>query len=205
MSPARRGEEIVVREALANLGVPILHEFTEPSDMFEGFLVYSPETAFVAETERHSRATIEKFIGEARRFFREIIFVEAPRARRFKHADTIFNRIDRDLAMAYLPAFKSTHVFSARGAERVDFVEYMRRRGVDLIEVSDAEQLRDACTFVPLQPGVIFHHDNALEKTTQAALARRGVELIPFHFEALAAGGGSLRCQTLRLRREPMD
>ena len=79
----------------------------------------------------------------------------------------------------------------------------MRSRGVEIIPVSDSEQARLACSFVPLEPGVIFHYDTALDGPTQRELARRGVELISFHPEAMVAGGGSLRCLTLRLWRTP--
>ncbi len=91
-----------------------------------------------------------------------------------------------------------------RGVDKIDFAEHMQRKGVELINISDSEQMRLACSFVPLQPGVIFHYDTALDRETQILLARKGVEVIFFHPEALLAGGGSLRCITLRLRREPL-
>jgi len=55
---------------------------------------------------------------------------------------------------------------------------------------------------VPLEPGVILHYDTALSGRTRQRLSRRGVELILFHPDAMLAGGGSLRCLTLRLHRE---
>ena len=80
----------------------------------------------------------------------------------------------------------------------------MREKGMEIITVSDPEQSRLACSFVPLESGTIFHYDTALDKETKTKLVQEGVEIIPFHPEALLAGGGSLRCHTLRLcRRKP--
>jgi arginine deiminase len=201
--PARQGEEVVVREALEDLGIPTWVEFDEPGDGFEGCLLLSPDTILVAHTERHTRSAINKFIEQAARHFREVVFVDIPRARRFMHPDTIFNRVDHDLALAYLPAFEKTFLFRGGKVTEMDFADFMSGKGVELIEVSDSEQERLACTFVPLEPGVIFHYDTALSPGTAGKLAARGVEIIGFHPEAMTAGGGSLRCLTLRLLRAP--
>jgi arginine deiminase len=204
-TPARRGEERVLREALDRIGVPILSEFDDPTDAFEGCLMLSPNGLLVADTERHKRVTIEKFIPRALEHFPEVLYVEVPKARRYMHPDTIYNRVDHHLALAYLPAFRATVLYTANGAERVDFVNHMRGKGVEILSVSDSEQRRLACSFVPLAPGVLVHYDTALDPTTQRQLGKRGVELIPFHPDALVAGGGSLRCLTLRLHREPVS
>lgn len=200
--PARRGEERLVREALDRMGVPILTEFDDPDDIFEGCLLLSPDTVLVADTERHTRPTIAKFIRRALEHFPEVLYVDCPKARRYMHPDTIYNRIDHGLALAYIPAFRRTLRHTADGVAAIDFVEHMRGRGVEIIGVSDAEQRRLACSLVPLEPGVVLHYDTALAPETRRKLARRGVEMIFFHPDALVAGGGSLRCLTLRLHRE---
>ncbi len=199
---ARRDEQIVVKEALGNLGVPIMVQFDRPDEAFEGCLLLSPETVLVAETERHSRAATAKFAEAALQFFDEVIYVDVPKARRYMHPDTIYNRVSHKLALAYLPAFKTTYSITRFGIEQVDFEEHMRHKGVEIINVSDSEQRRLACTFVPLEPGVMLHYDTALDAETQRALSQKGVELVLFHPDAMTAGGGSLRCITLRLRRQ---
>ena len=203
-SKARKNEEIVVREALTKLEIPIFIEFKNPEDAFEGCLLLSHDTLLAVETERHNWTAISKFIRKALTVFQEVIYVEAPKARRFMHPDTIYNRITPNLAIAYLPAFRTSYVFTGKGVDKIDFAKHMRRKGVEIISVSSSEQLRLACSFVPLQPRVIFHYDTALDKETQLLLARKGVEIIFFHPDALTAGGGSLRCTTLRLHREPL-
>jgi len=200
----RKNEEIVIREALTKLGIPIFIEFDGPQHAFEGCLLLSPDTVLVVETERHNQRAISKFIRKALTAFHEVIYVVTPKARRFMHPDTIYNRVTQHLAMAYLPAFRTSYLFTSKGVYKIDFAEHMQRKGVELINVSGSEQLRLACSFVPIQPGVILHYDTALNKETQVLLARKGVEIILFHPEALMAGGGSLRCITLRLHREPL-
>ncbi len=198
----RRNEHLVVRDALANLGIPILFEFDEADDAFEGCLLLSPETVLVAETERHSRKAVEKFLRKALSEFTEVIYVDTPKARRYMHPDTIYNRIDHNLALAYLPAFRTAYSYTRGGVERIDLPEHMARKGIEVIPISDSEQHRLACSFVPLEPGVIFHYDTALDGGTQRRLARKGVEMISLHPDAIRAGGGSLRCLTLRIHRE---
>jgi arginine deiminase len=200
--PARKNEEIVVKEALQNLGIPILIEFLNTNDNFEGCLLLSENTILVANTERHNIATIKKFIKTILKDFNEVIYVDIPKARRFMHPDTIFNRISTDLGLIYSPVFKETYLYRNDTKEKIDFTQFMQNRGMELICVSDSEQKRLACSFVPLDSGTIIHYDISLNKTTQSLLKRKGVELILFHPEALLAGGGSLRCITLRLHRK---
>lgn len=201
--PARRREEIVVKEALEDMGIPVWLEFQEPHDSFEGCLLLSPDTVLVAHTERHTADSIRKFIARATASFGEVIFVDIPKARRYMHPDTIYNRVDHDLAIAYLPAFEHAYLFSEGRARELDFRTFMADRGIEIVEVSDSEQERLACTFVPLEPGVLFHYDTALDIQTARKLSRRGVDLILFHPDAMRAGGGSLRCITMRLKRTP--
>jgi arginine deiminase len=200
--PARENEEVVVKEALQNLGIPILIEFLNPNDYFEGCLLLSEHTILVANTERHNIITIKKFIKIILKDFDEVIFVDIPKTRRFMHPDTIFNRISSDLGLVYSPIFKETYLYKNDTKEKIDFIKFMEKRGTELIDVSDSEQKRLACSFVPLDDGTIIHYDISLNKTTQDLLKRKGVEIIFFHPEALLAGGGSLRCITLRLHRE---
>ena len=199
--PAREKEEVVVKEALNNLGIPILNEFNGNEGFFEGCLLLSEDTVFVADTERHTYPFILEFISNILTEFDEVIYARVPKSRRYMHPDTIFNRIREDLALAYPPAFEETCLFTEDSRERIDFEGFMRERDIKIIPVSDSEQSRLACSFVPLESGTIFHYDTALDTETKKKLTDEGVEIIPFHPEALLAGGGSLRCHTLRLCR----
>jgi len=202
-SRARRGEAVLVAEALAALGIPVVHAFDGPDDAFEGCLLLSPETLLVADTERHRAASIARFIPRALEVFPEVIHVCVPKARRFMHPDMIYNRVDRGLALAYLPAFLWAEIHTRQGVRAIEFRRHMARRGVEVLDVSGEEQQRWACSFLPLEPGVMLHYDTALAPQTRRRLERRGVAFVFFHPDALLAGGGSLRCLTLRLHRDP--
>ncbi len=200
MGGGRQGEEIVVREALTNLGIPIVFEFS-PIDHFEGCLIL-PERLFIACTERHRRASIEKFLPTAVSLFGEVIYVECPKARRFMHADMVYGQINENLALAFLPAFLETYSITDKGAKEIDFTKHMFENGIEIISISDQEQKNWGCSFVPLDPRRIIHYDIALSVQTSKALSAKGVEVIEFHPNALLAGGGSLRCLTLQILRE---
>lgn len=198
----RAREHEVVREALDNLDIPILYEFDGEQDAFEGCLLLSPDSVLVADTERHKSSSIYKFIDEILNFFDNVIYVQIPKERRFMHPDTIYNRVKDDLSIVYLPAFEGSYLYTAGGVSEIDFESYINSKGIELLKVSDDEQRRLACSFVPLEPGLIIQNDYAFDSQTRRELNRKGVDIIPFKSRALISGGGSLRCLTLRLLRE---
>lgn len=200
--PGRKDEEKIVKEALQNLNIPVIIDFEENKEYFEGCLILFPDTVFVANTERHTKKAVYKFINKALNYFDNIIYAEIPQARRYMHPDTILNRIKKDLFLAYLPVLKETYIFNKNERKKINFVEYLKSRGIEILGVSSKEQKRLACSFVPLDSGVVLHYDNALNKKTIKKLGKKGVEFVFFHPSALLAGGGSLRCLTLRVNRE---
>jgi len=183
------------------LGLPILVAGTKSDDAFEGCLLLSPDTVLIANTERHSYRTIAAYIPKILECFKEVVYVDVPKARRYMHPDTIYGRVSSQLSLAFLPVFCRTLVYTKADVGEVDFATYMARKGIEIIPVSDSEQRRLACSFVPLEPGVILHYDVSLGRQTVRKLARKGVEIQFFHPEAMLAGGGSLRCLTLQLHR----
>jgi arginine deiminase len=199
--PGRLGEEIVLKEALTNLGIPIFFEFSG-DDRFEGCLLLSPQTIFIANTERHTQESIEKFIPSALELFDEIIYVDVPKERRFMHPDMIYNRVSPTLSLIYLPAFLKAYHITRDGKTEIDFEKFMNSRDIELINISDEEQRRWGCSFVPLEPNTFFHYEFALSKQTRKELEQRGVQIIDFNASNLFFDGGSLRCHTLRLLRE---
>ena len=200
-SRGRCHEEIVVREALAGLGIPILYEPME-GEAFEGCLLLSPKTVFVADTERHSKYSIKKFIDFILVCFEEVVYAQIPQERRFMHPDMVLNRITDHLMVYYPPAFLQTFLITREKRTSIDIKTWMKARKVDLIPISDDEQKQWGCSFVPLEPGVIINYDISLTPNTIHFLEREGVRFIHFHPDALLAGGGSLRCLTMRLWRE---
>lgn len=199
--PGRLGEEIVIKEALTNLGIPIFFEFTG-DDRFEGCLLLSPNTMFIANTERHTKESIWKFIPSALDLFDEIIYIDVPKERRYMHPDMVYNRVSPTLSLVYLPAFlKAYHITRGKETE-IEFQRFMSLRGIELINISDEEQRRWGCSFVALEPNTIIHYEFSLNSQTRKRLEQKGVQIINFNASNLFYDGGSLRCHTLRLLRE---
>lgn len=198
----RENEEIVLKEALTTLGIPIFHEFNK-GENFEGCLMLSPDTLLIANTERHTEASIMKAIPKFLEIFKKVIYVKVPKLRRYMHADMIYNRVSNTLALAYLPAFLKTYLITKDAKIQIDFNTYMADTGIEIINITNKEQLNWGCSFIPLEPNVIIHYDFSLNARTQDMLSSRGVKIIKFHPDpALLSGGGSLKCFTLRLYRE---
>ncbi|VBB05890.1 amidinotransferase [Lucifera butyrica] len=201
MGGGRHGEEVVVREALTNLGVPVAYEFS-PIDHFEGCLILPGNILLIACTERHRRASIEKFLPVAVSLFTEVIYVECPKARRFMHADMVYGQVSDSMALAFLPAFLDVYSITSKETRAIDFIKHMSKKNIEIINLSDQEQKTWGCSFVPLEPNLLIHYDIALSAQTRKVLHSKGVEIIEVHPNALLAGGGSLRCLTLQLFRE---
>jgi N-Dimethylarginine dimethylaminohydrolase len=197
----RQYEEIAVKEALTSLGIPVLHA-CEPGEQFEGLIVLSPDALFIADTERHSKESIERFINVALQHFKEIIYVEIPQARRFMHPDMIFNKTSEHLGLVYLPAFLHCWHIQKDTRHEIDFMSYVKSKKMELVNISDEEQQKWGTSFVTLSPNHVINYDISLKPGTIKNLESLGVRFTHFHPDAMLAGGGSLRCLTLRLLRE---
>ena len=199
-SMGRRHEEIVMKEALENIGIPVLYEPAE-GEAFEGCLLLSPSALFVADTERHSRKSIERFIRFMLNYFDEIVYAVIPQERRYMHPDMVLNRMTEHLMVYYPEAFLTTYYITKDIRKEIDIKAFMNSRKVEMVALSDKEQQQWGSSFVPLEPGIIINYDISLEQKTQSLLEREGIKFIHFHPDALLAGGGSLRCLTCRILR----
>ncbi len=200
-SRGRSHEEIVVGEALEKLGIPTLYEPPE-GDCFEGCLLLDSSTVFVADTERHNSLSIKRFIDFIAPYFEHVIYAIIPKERRYMHPDMVMNRMTDNLMVYYPPAFLNTYLVTKTGITQIDIKNWMKNRHVELVPLSDSEQQHWGTSFVPLEPGLIINYDFSLELQTIKTLEHEGIRFIHFHPDALLAGGGSLRCLTMRLYRE---
>lgn len=199
-SRGRCHEEIVVREALENLNIPTLYETPEGGD-FEGCLLLSPSTIFVADTERHNKKSINRFINFILYYFDEIIYAEIPQESRFMHPDMVLNRMTENIMVYYPPAFLKTYHITKESSKEINIKEFMKNKNIDLIALTDKEQNNWGTSFVPIKSGIIINYDISLEEKTISHLEKMGIKFIHFHPDALLAGSGSLRCLTLSILR----
>lgn len=199
-SLGRSHEDIAVGEALGNLGIPTLYKPDE-GDAFEGCLLINANTIFIANTERHNSQSIQKFINFVLDHFEKVIYAVIPKERRFMHPDMILNRMTENLMVYYPPAFLKTYLITKSGITEINIKDWMKSRHIELYALSDGEQRRWGSSFVALEPGLIINYDISLEMQSVKTLEREGVRFIHYHPDALLAGGGSLRCLTMRLCR----
>jgi N-dimethylarginine dimethylaminohydrolase len=189
-STVRAGEERLVAEALALLGVPILMS-VHGTGTFEGADVIwvDEKFCFLAEGLR----TNEEGADQVERMLREIGVTEVIRVglpHGAMHLDGLLAIIDRDLAV----------VWPRRTPFKV--VNTLRKRGFRFIEVDDEREAQECLpmNFVALAPGEVLMPAGglAMRQKYEAAGVRCHVVDIG---ECIKAGGG-LHCMTGFLKRD---
>jgi N-dimethylarginine dimethylaminohydrolase len=189
-STVRAGEERLVAEALACLGVPILMS-VHGRGTFEGADVawVDRDLCFLAEGLR----TNEEGADQVERMLREIgvsrvVRVGLPHGA--MHLDGLLSIIDRDLAV----------VWPRRTPYKV--VESLRRRGFRLIEVEDEAEAHECLPLnvVALAPGEILMPSGGVRM--QAAYEAAGVRCHVVDVGECIKAGGGIHCMTGFLKRD---
>jgi N-dimethylarginine dimethylaminohydrolase len=189
-STVRAGEERLVAEALAQLGVPILMS-VHGSGTFEGADVIwvDKDLCFLADGLR----TNEEGADQVERMLREIgvstvVRVGLPHGA--MHLDGLLALIDRDLAA----------IWPRRTPYKV--VDTLRQRGFRFIEVEDEREAQNCLpmNFVAVAPGEILMPagGRAMKEKYEAAGVRCRVVDVG---ECIKAGGG-IHCMTGFLKRD---
>ena len=191
-STVRAGEERLVAEALARLGVPILMS-VHGSGTFEGADVtwVDHDCCFLAEGLR----TNEEGANQVERMLREIgvatvVRVGLPHGA--MHLDGLLALVDRDLAA----------IWPRRTPFKV--VETLRKRGFRFVEVEDEEeaQLRLPMNFVALAPGEILMPAGG--GRMQERYEASGVRCHTVDISECIKAGGGMHCMTGFLKRDPI-
>jgi N-dimethylarginine dimethylaminohydrolase len=114
------------------------------------------------------------------------------------HLTTFKNVIHLD--MAFGMASDWVAVVDPRCLEP-SFLSYLRRKGIDLVEVDPVEADNSACNTLVLKPGVVVLP--AGNPKTAKALRERGVEVIEVDMSEFVKTGGGPHCATAGLVRDP--
>jgi N-dimethylarginine dimethylaminohydrolase len=189
----RRGEARYAAEALARLGVPIVHTVCG-SGTFEGadLMWANRDLAFVgisrrtnAEGNRQVRAELERMgVGE-------IVTLQVPWSE--AHFDGLMTILDRKLAMVYT----SQVPYPA--------VEALRRHGFKILEVDSEREVRHgmALNLVALEPGRVILPVGE-NKESARMMQKAGVEILSVDLSELNKGAGSIHCMTAFLKRDEL-
>ncbi len=135
------------------------------------------------------------------------------------HLDTYFNIIDKDLCTLvesrYLakesdPEWVTVDLYTReRGGKEysltqkeIPFVEFLKRRGFEIIPIKPEDELHYANNFLTIAPRHIMAVGNQSEEL-QKALAEHGVKVEWIPLETLIKGYGAAHCMTQVIKAKP--
>lgn len=189
---ARSAEPAALEPALARLGVPIVGRIEGDGRLEGGDVVWLDDrTVAVGEGYRTNAEGIRQLRALLRDLADEIVTVPLPHWRGpddVFHLMSIFSPLDADLALVHSPLLP------------VPFREWLRARGVILVDVAPAEFDTLGCNVLAVGPRrCVMVAGNPL---TRARLEGAGCEVREFAgAEICATGGGGPTCLTLPLAR----
>ena len=189
LAPWRKGFEALMTRKLASIGCPILHTIRGEGVMESGgnLIFLDPHHALVGmgpsgneEGFRQIEAVLsENGVKEIHR----VVFTEDI------HLDLVFGLADAWLALVYPSGFDGKTM------------DYLKDKGIQLIEVSEEEHRTSACNVLALEPGKVIlcaGNPHAAE-----ALRERNVEVIEIEMSEYIKTGGGPHCATGCLIRDP--
>lgn len=197
--PWDRGGEVWFAKRVMELGCPILYT-VRGKGTFEGGNVVWLDPAHVCIGK--SIRTNQEGIDQVSRVLEsvgveEIKVVSIPGwlentdwpAGGFAHLDCVFGYVDDGLALIYPPGVP------------YDFLEYLREKEINLIEVPPEEGKDYACNTLALEPGKVMMLDGF--EFTRRRLEKEGVDVIAVDMGEFIKAGGGPHCATAPLIRDP--
>lgn len=198
----RKNEEFVIKEALHHMSIPIIQEFYNNFDYFQGFVPFDTKTIFLTTTINHEHDSILQFIQYILIYFEEVVMINVPEDPRFDTADSIFNKIKTNCIMMFDEAIRSTTLYRRYYSKEINLVDYLRQRCIDYICISDQEQKQHACSFLRIDDERIIQYDSVFEERTRYALMQRGINILPFNSAVLSDKSSALSSYFLPVFRE---
>lgn len=195
-------EPLLAERALQKLGVPIALRVTPPGLVEGGDFVYlNGETVMMGFGTRSNEAGVvvvkEKMLGKA---VKEFVAVPLPSFR--VHLDGALMVLAPDLALfhrASLGLFPA-YVYDERGVRLVFLEDYLRSKGVELIQVDDTEVRMFGTNIVGLGGGKCVSYE--WNERIMGILEDRGFDVIGIPGSQLSIGGGGPHCMTAPILRE---
>jgi N-dimethylarginine dimethylaminohydrolase len=111
--------------------------------------------------------------------------------RRYTHLDTVFGVLGRDRALVYEAAFDEASL------------QRIRKAYPDLITLTEEEQKDGGANVLFLDPEKVI--SIAENGSVNAQLAQAGFEVVTLPYSEVIKSGGSVRCDTLPVEREPVS
>lgn len=195
-------EPLLAERALQRLGVPIALRVTPPGLVEGGDFVYlNGETVMMGFGTRSNEAGVdavkEKMLGKA---VKEFVAVPLPSFR--VHLDGALMVLAPDLALfhrASLGLFPA-YVYDEGDVRLVFLEDYLRSKGVELIQVDDTEVRMFGTNIVGLGGGKCVSYE--WNERIMGILEDRGFDVIGIPGSQLSIGGGGPHCMTAPILRE---
>ena len=190
---ARRGEPEALEQALRDLGLPILGRISAPGQLEGGDVLWIDQrTLAVGRGYRTNDEGIRQLRALLGRAIDELVVVPLPHWRGPSdvfHLMSVASPLDGDLWLVYAPLLP------------VPFREMLLARGIELVEVPDAEFPTLGCNVLALAPRRVVAVAGNPE--TRSRLERTGVAVREFPGQEICLkGGGGPTCLTRPLWRQ---
>ncbi len=186
---SRRGEERYAAQALAELGVPILHT-VHRKGIFEGAnaMWVDRNTVILATGARTNQQGFEQVKKVLQRLEVEnILHMQIPYGH--AHIDGLLNFASQDTAMIYAPRVP------------YDICARLKDRGIKLLEAPSRTEATQTLgvNFVAIRPGLVVQP--AGNPRCKSLLQEHGVEVITVDLSEILKGWGAVHCITAFLKR----
>ena len=183
-SDVRNGEENVLKQWLEDEEISYYNIIGHQIE--GGDVIIDRDTIYIGLSDRTNREAIEHLQNLLKKQF-DIISIDFKS--KYLHLDCVFNIVSPELALIYPDALKSEHI------------DLFKKR-YEVIEVSEEEQFTLGTNVLTIGYNKII--SLPINKKVNEELRKRGFEIIEVDITEIIKSGGSFRCCTLPIHREPL-
>lgn len=184
-SDVRNGEENVLKQWLEDEEISYYNIIGHQIE--GGDVIIDRDTIYIGLSDRTNKEAIEHMQALLNRRF-DIIPIDFQS--KYLHLDCVFNIVSPELALIYPDALNK------------EDIEQFKKR-YELIEVSGEEQFTLGTNVLSIGNQKIL--SLPVNQKVNAELRKRGFEVIEIDITEIIKSGGSFRCCTLPIHREPMN
>lgn len=183
-SAVRNGEENVLKQWLEDEEISYYNIIGHQIE--GGDVIIDRDTIYIGLSDRTNAEAIEHLQNLLKKQF-DIIPIDFQS--KYLHLDCVFNIVSPELAIIYPDALKPEHI------------ELFKKR-YEVIEVSEEEQFTLGTNVLSIGYKKII--SLPINKKVNEELRKRGFEIIEVDITEIIKSGGSFRCCTLPIHREPL-